>query len=182
MATLTPTGIRFAVGDELNSKRAIFPTSTAWIFYQAAAPSGWTKSTSHDNKALRVVSDSGGGSAGTNSFTSTMSSFNYAGTLSSSDSTGGTALSTPQITSHSHSSNGVALSENPQLFNPDGAFIGWGGGDVTRSGGFSRNFPTSGSVGSNSPHSHPFSATGSISVPVSIAVQYIDVIICTFDG
>ncbi|MFC1794371.1 hypothetical protein ACFL3Q_12380 [Planctomycetota bacterium] len=41
-----------------------FPTGTVMIFFQAAAPSGWTKSASHNDKYLRVVSGSGGGSGG----------------------------------------------------------------------------------------------------------------------
>ena len=40
------------------------------LFAQSSAPSGWTKSTSHNNKALRVVSGSGGGSGGSQAFTS----------------------------------------------------------------------------------------------------------------
>jgi hypothetical protein len=182
MATLTSTGIRFAAGNEISTRGWMFQSTTTWVFYQASAPTGWTKSTSHDNKALRVVSGTGGGSAGTNSFTSTMSSFNYAGTLSSSDSTGGTALSTPQIPSHSHTTSGFSLTGVPQLFNPDGAFIGWNGGDVQRASGFTRTFPATGPEGSDASHAHPFSASGSISVPVSITVQYIDVIVCTFNG
>jgi hypothetical protein len=42
-----------------------FPSGTVMVFYQAAAPTGWTKSTAQNNKALRVVSGSGGGTGGT---------------------------------------------------------------------------------------------------------------------
>jgi hypothetical protein len=41
-----------------------FAAGTKMIFMQAAAPSGWTKDTTHDNKALRLVSGTSGGSAG----------------------------------------------------------------------------------------------------------------------
>ena len=51
-----------------------FASGTTILFYQAAAPTGWTKSTSHDNKALRVVSGPGGGSGGSSSFTSVFAS------------------------------------------------------------------------------------------------------------
>ena len=68
-AKLTVNGITFSDTTQLNSKTGIFPQSTAWIFYQSAAPTGWTKSTANDNKALRVVSGSGGVAGGTNSFT-----------------------------------------------------------------------------------------------------------------
>lgn len=188
MAQLTSSGIRFATipaVDELNSRRGIFPTSTAWVFYQASAPTGWTKSTTHDNKALRVVSGDGGGSGGTNSFTSTMSSFTLGGTLTSSDPTGGTGLSDTQIPGHIHPT-GVGLNAVPALNNPDGAFTGWNGGDVARSTGWTRNSPATGATGgvpTGAAHDHPFSATGTLTnQSVDIAVQYIDVIICTFDG
>ena len=51
-----------------------FDSGTTIVFYQASAPTGWTKSTSHDNKALRVVSGTGGGSGGSSSFTSVFAS------------------------------------------------------------------------------------------------------------
>jgi hypothetical protein len=40
------------------------PAGTAMLFIQASAPVGWTKSSAHDNKALRVVSGATGGSSG----------------------------------------------------------------------------------------------------------------------
>lgn len=46
-----------------------FPSGTAMLFQQTAAPTGWTKSVAHDNKALRVVSGIAG-SGGTTAFTS----------------------------------------------------------------------------------------------------------------
>lgn len=49
-----------------------FPATTAMLFYQAAAPSGWTKSTANDDKALRVVSGSGGVAGGTTAFSTVM--------------------------------------------------------------------------------------------------------------
>jgi hypothetical protein len=183
MAVLTSTGIKFAVGDELTSRRQIFPTSTAWIFYNSSAPTGWTKVTTHDNKSLRVVSGSGGGFGGTNSFTTTMSSFDIGGALSSSDSTGGTQLLTTQIATHNHPSNGVALAANPATYNPDGAFTGYSGGDVSRAAGWSQNSPATGSIGFGNSHAHPFSGSGTVpNQPVSISVQYLDIIVCTFDG
>jgi hypothetical protein len=42
-----------------------FPVGTALVFYQAAAPTGWTKQTVQNDKYLRVVSGTGGGSGGT---------------------------------------------------------------------------------------------------------------------
>ena len=52
---------------------AYLPTGTAMLFVQTSAPTGWTKSTTHDNKALRVVSGSAS-SGGTTGFTSVFTS------------------------------------------------------------------------------------------------------------
>jgi hypothetical protein len=52
----------------------MFPVGTTLLFYQTAAPTGWTKVTTHNDKALRVVSGDGGGSGGTNTFSSTFTS------------------------------------------------------------------------------------------------------------
>jgi hypothetical protein len=186
MATLTSSGIKFAVGDELNSKRQIFAPNTAWVFYQAAAPTGWTKVITEDNKALRVVSGVGGASGGTVAFTTVMSSFVIGGTLNSSDATGNTQLDGTQIPGHDHINSGVGLADNPANFNPDGSFTGWSGGDVARSAGWTRNSPATGATGTSpvgDSHSHPYSGTGTVSdQTVNIDVQYMDVIICTFDG
>ena len=59
------------------------PSGTAMLFAQGSAPTGWTKSTSHNNKALRVVSGSGGGSGGSVGFTSAFQ--NHTVSISGSD-------------------------------------------------------------------------------------------------
>ena len=51
-----------------------FATGTTLLFYQASAPTGWTQVTTQNNKALRVVSGTGGGSGGTTAFTSVFTS------------------------------------------------------------------------------------------------------------
>jgi len=67
-AKLTVSGISFGDSTVLNSKYGIVPQSSVSIFYQASAPTGWTKSTSNNDKTLRVVSGSGGTSGGTTAF------------------------------------------------------------------------------------------------------------------
>lgn len=44
-----------------------FPTGTAMLFPQAAAPVGWTQSVTYDNHMLRVIATAGGGTGGTDS-------------------------------------------------------------------------------------------------------------------
>jgi hypothetical protein len=192
MAELTASSILFSPGDELTSRRQLFPLNTVWTFYQANAPTGWTRSTAHNNKALRVVSGTGGGSGGSGSFTSIFSSIVIGGPLTSSGSTGPRVLSTPQIASHPHTNpGGVQLNAVPAIINPAGAQTGWNGGDVGRrpfgpNGGWSRTFPATGNT--NSPardqgHTHPYSASGTVpNQTLDINVQYIDIIICSFNG
>ncbi len=60
------------------------PAGTVMLFFQAAAPSGWTIVGAHNNVALRVVSSSGGGTGGSSGFTGVFTSRTPAGTNSSS--------------------------------------------------------------------------------------------------
>ena len=75
------------------------PSGTRMLFAQTSAPTGWTKQTSNDNAALRVVSGSAG-SGGSVNFTSAFTSQAVSGSVSGS--IGGTALSTGQMPAHSH--------------------------------------------------------------------------------
>lgn len=50
----------------------VIPSGTKMLFCQAAAPAGWVQDTTHNDKALRVVSGVGGGSGGSNSFSTVM--------------------------------------------------------------------------------------------------------------
>jgi hypothetical protein len=189
MARLTTDGILFSSGNELNSKRQIFDLNTAWTFYQNTTPTGWTKVTDHDDKSLRVVSGSGGGSGGTNSFTSTFSPKIIGGSINFSVGGGGHILTTPEIAVHNHGNGDeIGVSGHPAVFNPDGTQTGWSGGDVARppSGNsfWTRTSPITGDQGGGGSHSHP-NVDVSVSVPdqtVTLNVQYIDIIVCTFDG
>lgn len=61
------------VTGDLTGGWAYLPAGTRCLFQQTAAPTGWTKITTHNNKALRVVSGTagdGGSMAFTSAFTS----------------------------------------------------------------------------------------------------------------
>ena len=90
-----------------------FPSGTVMVFHQASAPTSWTQVTSQNDKALRVVSGTGGGIGGTHAFTSPPStahthtgpshthstpSHSHSHTLSA----GAHTLSTAQMPSHTH--------------------------------------------------------------------------------
>ena len=111
------------------------PSGTKQIFVQTAAPTGWTKDTTHDNKALRVVTGTAG-SGGTDSFTTTFGS---------GKSTQSHTLSTPQMPSHNHpmgrgkaappSTNQYFFSRSPGLndFRTDNVGNAGGGGSHSHS-------------------------------------------------
>ena len=71
-------------------------------FMQSAAPVGWTKQTTHNDKILRVVSGSAG-NGGSQSFSSCFG----VGKATQSH-----TLSTPQLPSHNHTFNFIGPSRN----------------------------------------------------------------------
>jgi hypothetical protein len=164
-------GNTFAVnGTTVNISIKEFSSGTAILFYQASAPTGWTKSTTHNNKALRVVSGSGGGSGGSTEFTSVFTSRTPSGSVSGTNSGGSVSahtLTVSEMPSHSHGIH----------HHPGGAGTLTGTGLQMTSGGGTD------STGGSQAHSHGFtnpSWTGSFTgSAMDFAVQYIDVIICT---
>jgi len=187
-ARVTSTGIRFSDDTILTTKFGIIPENSVTIFYQASAPPRWTKSTTHNDKTLRVVSDAGGGYGGSLSFTTVFpnSLKNVSETYGIIGSVGGHTLVTSQIASHAHGNGGsIALSGVAANYDPDGNFSGWNGGDVARAGGWSRSSPGPGTAGffaGGEAHSHPWSGSAVFSQNIDLRVQYIDVISCTFNG
>ena len=86
---------------QLNDAQLItLPTGTKMMFVQTAAPTGWTKDTTHDNKALRVVSGAAG-TGGTVNFTTAFASKSVSGTNT------GTAITTANLPSHTHTQQGA---------------------------------------------------------------------------
>ena len=175
MATsVTSTGITFPdATTQTTAASAAFASGTLMLFQQTSAPTGWTKQTTHDNKALRVVSgaaSSGGSVAFTTAFASQTPSGNV--TINAvSGSAGSTTLTTPQIPSHSHT---VPIGGQANQNNYAGS-------------GFQNIFGSrsTSSVGGGGSHSHPFSfssGSGSFSgSAINLAVQYVDLIIASKD-
>lgn len=159
-----------------------FPAGTAMMFVQTAAPTGWTKSTTHNNKALRVVSGTAS-SGGTVAFTTAFASKTPAGSVSTSTtvslSTGGSVsaytLSISEMPSHQHSNayNSYGGVSGPGFYNP-------------------AYYPIAGNVnptGGSGSHAHGFtnptysgsSSSSFTGTAIDLAVQYVDVIIATKD-
>ena len=171
-AEITSNGIKFNDSTEINSRGWMTPDNTAMFFYQAAAPTHWVKSGSNDDKMLRVVTGTGGPGqgGGSNSFTSAFpSSKPVSGNFPISGTVGNHTLTSNQLPSHTHS-NGGAVTLSP------------GGGDVKSGGGWTRSTPGTGNNSTNaSAHNHGFSSgSASFSANINLAVQYIDVIVCSF--
>jgi hypothetical protein len=159
MAILDANGITFSDSSTLTTRYGIVPQSSVKLFFQAAAPTGWTKLTTHNDKCLRLVGTTGGGSGGTTAF-STI----YSNRTIPTGSVTTLALSSNQIPSHSHSFGPVHQQGggarygniNPQRMNP--AVVGMN------------------NAGASFSHTHP-SSVG----PVNLTIQYIDVILCSLD-
>lgn len=145
---------------------ALIPSGTAMLFAQTAAPTGWTKVTTHNNKALRVVSGTAS-SGGSVAFSTAFASKTVSGTV------GDTALTTAQMPVHAHTNNptggNVAYANQGAFFifpagTEGGNYIGYGGINSTDT------------AGSGQTHTHTFTGTA-----INLAVQYVDVIIATKD-
>lgn len=138
-----------------------FPATTAMMFVQTAAPTGWTKSTTHNDKALRVVSGAAS-SGGTTAFTTVFT--NQTPTITTSGlSAGATTLTTAQMPSHTHTYPSYSGNSGNGLSN-----YATGGGTA------------SGATGGGGSHTHTVSGTATSSA-ITLNVQYVDVIIATKD-
>lgn len=107
-----------------------FPSGTLMLFQQSAAPLGWTKQTTHNDKALRVVSGAAS-FGGTNAFSTVM-----AQTV-----VGSTTISTATMANHSHT------------VGADNVTIGCGS-VIAGNGNTARINPSTSAVGSGGSHNH----------------------------
>jgi hypothetical protein len=164
VGTISTSGFVNAAGNPLTA----IPSGTVMIFAQTTAPTGWTKSTAHNDKALRVVSgtaSSGGSTAFTSVFAArTIQQANLPNeTLTGTTSTGG---------AHTHT---VAATFS-SAFRLDGGNSGY-----YQQGSGNSSFSTS----SSGSHSHTFTTSsingGVTQTAVDFAVQYVDVILAAKD-
>jgi hypothetical protein len=152
-----------------------FPSGTVMLFAQTAAPTGWTKSTTHNDKALRVVSGSAS-SGGSVAFTTAFASQAVSGTV------GGTTLTTAQIPAHSHSVTDPGHSHSTvwNIYSDQGYAPGIREGSGVFKSSISTNSATTGisiqNTGGGSSHDHTFTGTA-----INLAVSYVDVILATKD-
>lgn len=155
-----------------------FPKGTSMLFRQTTAPTGWTKVTSHNNKALRIVSGTAGtgGSVGFTTVFSTQRPSGKCVTNLSGGKTSYSTLSTSQMPAHKHSTSidGLRVDIDGSL----GGAWSMGPGNRPQNG---RDFSMSNKGGSGS-HRHSLSGTvtGTLTMnSMNFNVAYVDVIIAT---
>jgi hypothetical protein len=168
-----------------NSIPDFIAAGSLMLFQQTSAPTSWTKdTTSHNNKALRVVTGTAS-PGGSTAFTTVFASRTPTGTISASTNdvtVGGTVgnhtLTTPEIPSHLHA---ITFPTGPAPSGPPNALAVSAGAVGTQG---SRNTNNTGGGGA---HAHPFSAsshqhtvTATFSgTALDFAVQYVDIIIAS---
>ncbi len=158
--------------------QASIPTGSRMLFQQTAAPTGWTKDTSRNNRALRLVSGSVGDGGG-NSFTGVFNG----NITTNSGSVHSHTLTTAQIPSHFHyafrSGNAGQLRNGSNMSSNNYPGSGTGAGNLYESYNITArnevpNVGRTQSIGSSQGHSHGFT-----NPQFNLNVLYTDVIICT---
>lgn len=167
--TATHTELNIVSGKTLSSSDDVidnFPAGTKMLFQQTSAPTGWTKDTSSDNRALRVVT----GSAASGG------SVNFSTIFGSGKVTGSHALTISEAPDHKHDSpfgggsGGIGIdSANP---NGTGATISYDR--------FISDTVAAGSVSADRTGTPVDSSNGSAhSHTLGFDIKYLDVIIAT---
>lgn len=148
-----------------------FVSGTVMLFRQNTAPTGWTKSSSFDNAALRVVSGTiNATQSGVVPFTGAFANTTPSISVDASGlSAGATTLSTSQMPSHSHSFS-LASACVPSSGNY---------AQIGRQTDMSQN---TGGAGGGGSHSHSMSGSASAtSSAINLNVRYADAIIAAKD-
>jgi hypothetical protein len=179
-ATVSPNSQSLMVCDGLDGITAYlesvtitppFPSGTTMLFAQTTAPTGWTKLTSQNDKALRVVSGTAG-SGGALGFSTVFANQNVSDT----------ALSVAQMPSHSHgASTSVSISDPGHAHNYNKM---QGGSSIASGSGYTFFGDNTGFVGTG------ISASGSTSISangsgathnhsINLNVGYVDVILAS---
>ena len=162
----------------------IIPAGSLMLFQQSSAPTGWTKATAHDNKALRVVTGSAS-SGGSNTF---AAAFNNDQTVS------GTTSSTSVTITGSTAAHTLSIAEMPAHTHTEGGTQEFGTTSSTSTGVRNTGNSSPGnqfetqSTGGGGSHSHGVGTlaggahTHTFSDTFNLDVQYVDVIICSKDS
>lgn len=135
---------------------ALIPATTVMLFFQAAAPVGWTQIAANNDTAVRIVSGTGGGTGGSVAFETAFASQAVAGTNSAE------SLSISQMPAHTHTgginTSIAGVQAGSQTYTATSATV------------------ASGSAGSGGTHTHTFTGTA-----INVDVAYINVLYASKD-
>lgn len=120
--------------DDINTKKPRMDVGTKAVFFQAAAPTGWTQDTSVNDRVLRLVNSTGAGTGGS----WTITGFAVQGH----------ALTTDQIPSHTHTDNYMV---STTAYFSGGTFQGYSIGPAGTT--------TTGATGGGQEHTHGIAHT-----------------------
>ena len=171
MAVLTSGGITF--GDATSIISNPIPATTLMLFQQTAAPTGWTKETTHNNKALRVVSGTCV-DGGTTAFTSVFASRTPAG-INSGGSVSNHTLTSAQIPAHIH-----PMKDSASFNLKDGGSVVANISYIVSSG-IVGPVNSESNTGGGGSHPHGFINPTFAGTAMDFAVQYVDLIIASKD-
>ena len=135
------------------------------LFQQSSAPTGWTKQTTHNNKALRIVNGNVGTGGGNNFSTAFGSNFSTTGGAVSNH-----TLSTSQIPAHQHEMRQLAagLGCGPNI--SQAGIVGTAACATNNTAAYTFN------TGGGSSHNH-----GLTQPYINLNVKYVDFIIANKD-
>ncbi len=163
----------------------VMPTGTKQTFQQSTAPTGWTKVTTYDDCAMRIVSGSVANRTNGVAFTTAFQSQAVSGSVSTSVSgtVGSTTLDSSMMPAHTHTAYAPVHSQN------DAGSQGYPNNDNHQS------FRTSDrardravasaaiqTVGGGGSHNHSFGGSASSSftgTSINMSVNYVDFILAT---
>jgi hypothetical protein len=128
------------------------PAGTVTDFFQAAAPTGWTRLTTYDDALIRIVGSASPSSGGTNGFVATFNAQTVVGN---------TTLTTATTPAHAHALPGGDAGPLQGPNSPQSVYF------VQSSG--TPNSNNTGSAGSGGAHNHP----------ITTAIKYVDVLLAT---
>jgi hypothetical protein len=163
-----------------------FPAGTKMLFNQTTAPTGWTKDTTHNDKALRITNGTVG-TGGSVAFETAFASQTPAGTVAVT--VAGHALSISEMPTHSHFTfestrssatlSGANLTtENAPFQQHRGQGSDWA--YLMADSGAQADVGKSSDSGGDAEHTH--TGTGTFTgTAIDLDVQYVDVIIASKD-
>lgn len=178
-------------GVDVLQANVAFPSGTRMLFQQTAAPTGWTKDLTHNNKALRVVSGaagSGGGWAFTDAFAAGRGATGWTSWDVAGGTVGGTALTIAQMPLHGHPFRlTIQSASTAQSSTSGGLMMGnFNNGNYGSYTGVPSNSQGQqiGGEGGGQAHDHSFTGWShghSVSVNFDMNVAYVDLIIAVKD-